>query len=113
MTHHQPNPGNRNNRTHGRPTSRGAAPDQTPSPILERFTYDAYGQHRPAEGERPADAGEEIGEEFNPLFQGMAYDPAAKLFGCAPRAFDPTVARWAPSDPAGYMEGRDPYPGVI
>jgi RHS repeat-associated protein len=74
------------------------------------FVHDAYGQHTRAEGEQPtADAGEEIAEGFDQLFQGMRFDPKDSFFHERPRAFSPTLKDWANHEPLAYVEGLNLY----
>ncbi len=105
MTPHQPNPGNRTTRTHGRLVPniprRGVPPGNG-----EDFIYDPHGV---CEGENDV----VDWDDCSLLFEGMRHDPEqAWPYGCG-RAFDPTVSRWLDAGPCGYMDGLDAYAAPV
>ena len=77
MTPRRPDPGNRNNCTHGTPVAERAAGADNRG----NFVYDACGSQRcvdQASGRVPATR-----TEAGPLFQGMQHDPSAPLWDFA------------------------------
>ncbi len=103
MTPRRPDPGNRNNCTHGTPVA-----EQPPVPTIERFVYDACGSQRCVD-EPAAEAGDET--EAGPLFQGMQHDPSAPLWDFAARHFSPALARWVDVRSGSHFRLRLPRPG--
>jgi RHS repeat-associated protein len=92
-----------------RPKSAGVPTERPAAPILERFTYDAYGQQKPTEGPPAADAGQQIGEGFNQMFQGGRVDPEASLIDFRQRDMHPGIARWIDQEPLAYVDGLNVY----
>src|SRR5436309_1378287 len=69
----------------GRRRAVGTTPIYNPSLVNGPFVYGAFGRERRIEGAPPADAGEEMREQFDHLFQGMAYDPAIDKYNMGHR----------------------------
>ncbi|MEL7237995.1 MAG: RHS repeat-associated core domain-containing protein, partial [Planctomycetota bacterium] len=83
--------------------------------VMERFQYDAFGQadalatnHADRDGQTGTDA---IGSAHGWVntFQGGRADEAAGLTRFGVRDYDPSLARWGSSDPAGQIDGPNTY----
>ncbi len=55
------------------------------------------------------DAGDESGEGWNQLFQGMRHDPSAPLMDFAARDHSPALKAWTADEPCGYVDGLNVY----
>ncbi len=84
--------------------------------LVERYTYDPYGQTLIEHWDATADGGAgawiatNASSYANPWsWTGQRYDAAVHLYAFFARTYSPTLGRWLHRDPLGYVDGINLY----
>ncbi len=77
--------------------------------VVERYSYDAYGQVTVLDGDWSVDADGLSDVDNRILYCGYRFDSETGLYHVRHRYLHPTLGRWITQDPLGYVDGMGLY----